>query len=190
MRKTSLTQKLVMMAILIALEVILTRFLSIQLPIVRIGFGFLPVAVAGIMFGPVWAGAGYAIGDILGMLIFPTGPYFPGFTATAFVVGFLFGLFLHKKQLTLPRTIATVAVVITVGTIVMNTTWLTILYGNAFLAILPARLVEAGLMAAVQIVTIQLLWKKVLVRVPAIRRQTPAASLRPGLVKQTLDETI
>ena len=36
------------LAFLIALEIILTRFCSIQTPIVRIGFGFLPVAMMGI----------------------------------------------------------------------------------------------------------------------------------------------
>ena len=45
-----------LIAFLIALEIILTRFLSINTPIVRIGFGFLPVAMAGILFGPLWAG--------------------------------------------------------------------------------------------------------------------------------------
>ena len=41
-------------ALLIALDVILTRFLSIQTQFLRIGFGFLPVAVAGIAYGPFW----------------------------------------------------------------------------------------------------------------------------------------
>ena len=74
--KNPLPRTLVTMALLIALEVVLTRFLSINLPIVRIGFGFLPVAIAAILFGPLWAGIGYAVGDLIGMLIWPTGAYF------------------------------------------------------------------------------------------------------------------
>ena len=62
MEKKSATSRLVIMAFLIAMEIILTRFCSINTPILRIGFGFLPVAMMGIMFGPVWAAAGYAIG--------------------------------------------------------------------------------------------------------------------------------
>ena len=52
MEKKSATSRLVIMAFLIAMEIILTRFCSINTPILRIGFGFLPVAMMGIMF---WA---------------------------------------------------------------------------------------------------------------------------------------
>ena len=67
------TRRLVTIAFFIALEVVLTRFLSINTDFLRIGFGFLPVACVGILFGPLWAGAAYAVGDVLGMLIFPSG---------------------------------------------------------------------------------------------------------------------
>ena len=57
MEQKSNTKRLVVLAFLIALEIILTRFCSIQTPIVRIGFGFLPVAMMGILYGPIWAGS-------------------------------------------------------------------------------------------------------------------------------------
>ena len=98
MEQKSNTKRLVVLAFLIALEIILTRFCSIQTPIVRIGFGFLPVAMMGILYGPIWAGIGYAIGDLLGMLIFPSAAYFPGFTLTAFSTGMIFGFFLKGKE--------------------------------------------------------------------------------------------
>ena len=74
-------------ALLIALDVILTRFLSIQTQFLRIGFGFLPVAVAGIAYGPFWGAVTGAVGDILGMIIYPPAEYFPGFTLTALLTG-------------------------------------------------------------------------------------------------------
>ena len=98
MEQKSNTKRLVVLAFLIALEIILTRFCSIQTPIVRIGFGFLPVAMMGILYGPIWAGIGYAIGDLLGMLIFPSAAYFPGFTLTAFLTGMIFGFFLKGER--------------------------------------------------------------------------------------------
>ena len=78
-------KKLIQISLLIAIEVILTRFCSINTPIVRIGFGFLPIAIIAMMYGPLSAGISYAIGDILGMMLFPTGSFFPGFTLTAFL---------------------------------------------------------------------------------------------------------
>lgn len=160
--KNPLPRTLVMMALLIALEVILTRFLSINLPIVRIGFGFLPVAIAAILFGPLWAGVGYAIGDILGMLIWPTGAYFPGFTLTAFLVGVTYGLFLYKKTVTWPRLIVTVSVVVLAFSLVLNTVWLSMLYGKAFMGLLPTRVLQCVILIPVQVLTIKLVYEKVL----------------------------
>ena len=48
--KKFLLSTIVTVALLVALDVILTRFLSIQTQFLRIGFGFLPVAVAGIAY--------------------------------------------------------------------------------------------------------------------------------------------
>ena len=49
-------KKLIQISLLIAIEVILTRFCSINTPIVRIGFGFLPIAIIAMMYGPLSAG--------------------------------------------------------------------------------------------------------------------------------------
>ena len=68
--KNNNVKKLVEISLLIALEVILTRFCSINTAILRIGFGFLPIAIIAMMHGPLSAGVAYAIGDLLGMMIF------------------------------------------------------------------------------------------------------------------------
>ena len=162
--KNPLPRTLVTMALLIALEVVLTRFLSINLPIVRIGFGFLPVAIAAILFGPLWAGVGYAVGDLIGMLIWPTGAYFPGFTLTAFLVGATYGLFLYKKTVTWPRLIVTVTVVVLAYSLVLNTVWLSMLYGKAFWGLLPTRILQCVILIPVQVLTIKLVCEKILPR--------------------------
>ena len=98
--KNSNVKKLVEISLLIALEVILTRFCSIYTGVLRIGFGFLPVAIIAMMYGPISAGVAYAIGDILRMMIFPSGSYFPGFTLTAFLTGVIYGVVLCKHPKT------------------------------------------------------------------------------------------
>ena len=98
--ENSNVKKLVEISLLIALEVILTRFCSIYTGVLRIGFGFLPVAIIAMMYGPISAGVAYAIGDILGMMIFPCGSYFPGFTLTAFLTGVIYGVVLYKHPKT------------------------------------------------------------------------------------------
>ncbi len=169
MRKNTIVQQIVIIAFLIAMEIILTRFLSINLPILRIGFGFLPVAICAILYGPVWAGIGYAIGDVLGMLIWPSGPYFPGFTLTAFLVGLTYGLILYRKEISWPRVSITACTVIVLFTVFLNTLWISILYGKGFVGLLPTRLAEAAVMIPIQILLIKLVYDKVLTRIPLAR---------------------
>lgn len=179
--KKVLPRTLVTMALLIALEVILTRFLSINLPIVRIGFGFLPVAIAAILFGPLWAGIGYAVGDLIGMLLWPTGAYFPGFTVTAFLVGAAYGLFLYKKTVTWPRLTVTVCVIILAFSLVLNTIWLSMLYGKAFWGLLPTRILQCVILIPVQILTIKLVYEKVLTRLGMLPPEgCPARKAEPA----------
>ena len=164
MRNVSMsnTRRLVTIAFFIALEVILTRFLSIQTDFLRIGFGFLPVACVGILFGPLWAGAAYAVGDVLGMLIFPSGSYFPGFTLSAFLIGCIYGFFLYKKESSFRRILVPVLLVCMGVNLFVDTLWLNILYGQAYLALLPLRAIKCAVMVPIQLVLIKLVWEKVL----------------------------
>ena len=172
MSKKSFTTQLVVMAFLIALEIILTRFLSINTPIVRIGFGFLPVAIMGILYGPLWAAAAYALGDILGMLVFPTGPYFPGFTVSAFLVGLTYGLLLHRKPITWKRALIAATIVVLGINLCLDTLWLSILMGNGVIALLPARIIKAVVMLPVQAVIITVVWQRVIPKIPFLRAAT------------------
>ena len=157
-------KKLIQISLLIAIEVILTRFCSIQTPIVRIGFGFLPIAIIGMMYGPLSAGVAYSIGDLLGVALFPTGSFFPGFTITAFLTGIVYGVFLYNKPKTWPRIIGAVLTVCLVINLGLDTLWLSILMGKGYIALLPTRIMKAVLMIPVQTFIIGIIWKKVVVR--------------------------
>ena len=170
MEKKSATSRLVIMAFLIAMEIILTRFCSINTPILRIGFGFLPVAMMGIMFGPVWAAAGYAIGDLLGMLIFPSGAYFPGFTLTAFLTGLVFGLFLHNREITWKRVLPASLIIILGCNLILDTLWLSTLMGDGFIALLPTRIFKCAVMLPIHLILIPLVWNRIVSRIPLVGR--------------------
>lgn len=153
--------KIVYMGLLIALEVILTRFLSIQTPIIRIGFGFLPIAASGIMFGPISAGIAAAIADILGMIIFPKGAYFPGFTLSAFASGVIYGILLCKNSMSVVRTAMAVGVIIVFVDLIMNTYWLAIITGKAAQVLIAPRLMKSAIMFPIQTILIYTLWRTV-----------------------------
>lgn len=168
MNKKFDVKKLVQISLLVALEIILTRFCSIQTPIVRIGFGFLPVCIIAIMYGPLSAGVANAVADIIGVTLFPAGAFFPGFTLTAFLSGITYGLFLYNKPITWPRIIGAVLTTGLLLHLVLDTYWLSILMGKGFIALLPARILKQAIMIPVEVLTIGIVWKKIIIRFPKI----------------------
>lgn len=153
------TKTIAFVGLLVSMEIIFTRFLSFQTPIVRIGFGFIPIAFSAILFGPVIGGLTAAIADIIGMIIFPKGAYFPGFTLSAFLGGAIYGLFLYRKQVTLLRVTISVLFISLFVDLGLNTLWLSMITGKAAVAILLPRIYARALMLPIQAVTITVLWK-------------------------------
>ncbi len=149
-------RRLVYLGVLTALEIILNRFLSINAWNLKIGFSFLPVAAAGMLFGPLSAGIVAALGDFLGAVLFPVGPYFPGFTLTAFLTGCVFGLFLRKNRGPV-NILGAVAVQQLLLSLLLNTLWISILYGSPFGALLATRAVQCAILGPVQFVSLLLL---------------------------------
>ena len=127
------TRLIIYIGLLTAAEIVLNRFLSVNAWNLKIGFNFVPIAIAAILFGPLWGGVVAALGDFLGALLFPIGPYFPGFTLTAFLMGMMLGLFLFKKRGIL-RTIIPVAINQLILGLLLNSLWISILYGRVFAA--------------------------------------------------------
>lgn len=159
------TKHLTAMALLIALEIILSRFLSLSAWNTKIGFSFVPVVIAAILLGPVYAGIVGALADFVGAVLFPIGAYFPGFTLTAFLTGMVYGLFLYKRQ-SLPRILGAVAVNQFILSLLLNTLWISVLYGSPFGPLLVTRLVQSAILTVVQIVVIELIVKAL----PRLRR--------------------
>ncbi|MDY3868405.1 MAG: folate family ECF transporter S component [Pyramidobacter sp.] len=91
------TRQLAVLALLVSLNIILSRVGSIRVPLggvegFRIGFGAFPLVFAGLVYGPAGGAIVGTAGDLLGYFINPMGGYLPIFTLTAALRGFLPGL--------------------------------------------------------------------------------------------------
>ena len=150
------TKTMTAMALLTALEIVLSRFLSFSAWNTKIGFAFVPVVLAAMLLGPVYAGIVAAVADFLGAVLFPVGAYFPGFTLTAFLMGVCYGLFLLNKQSFL-RILGAVAVHQLLLSLLLNTLWISVLYGSPYTPLLISRLPQCAILAAVQLALIPLL---------------------------------
>ncbi|WP_034551375.1 folate family ECF transporter S component [Carnobacterium funditum] len=136
--------------LLMGLDIVLTRFIVIETPIVRIGFGFLPVAIIAMLYGPWIAGTTAAITDFMGIMLFPKAAlYFPGFTLSAFLGGVIYGIILYKKPKNLKRVIFAILLVTLFINLGLNTLWLTIILDKAIYAIFPVRVVQNLVLAPI-----------------------------------------
>ena len=92
--KSISTKRLSLLAMFIALQIVLSKFLMLQLaPSVRLSIDSVPILLAGIWFGPIAGGLVGALSDFLGTLLFPTaGAYFPPLTIAFLLIGLTAGL--------------------------------------------------------------------------------------------------
>lgn len=135
-------RNLTLMAMFLALDVCLS-FFSVQVfPFLKIGFSFLSLTAAGMMFGPVPGFAIGAAGDLIGYFIKPTGAFNPLMTLVAAVAGLIWGLVLYKNQCGLLRIIIAKTSITVICNLVMTTAILCLFFGSAFYEIFPLRVLK------------------------------------------------
>lgn len=151
-------KRLVKTALLIAVEFLLSRFLCISTTFMKISFSFSAIAVCAMLYGPVWAGLAAAVTDVLGAVLVPQGgAIFLGFTLSAFLTGFVFGMFFYMKKITWTRALLAAIIVCLAVNFCMGSFWLYVLYGDAVVGMLLTRLIKSCVMIPVEAVTVMML---------------------------------
>ena len=152
------TKEIVMLGLLVAFHVILSRWLSINAWNIKIGFAFLAVYIGAYFYGPIGGAVVGGLGDILGALLFPIGAYFPGFTLNCALTGVIFGLLLGKKQTNLKIGVAVILNELGIS-LWITPLWLSILYGSPYWPLIVSRLPQIIIMLIVEVVTIYFMGK-------------------------------
>ena len=163
------TQQLVTMALLVALDIVLSRFGSINLWNTRIGFGFVPIVVAGMLLGPFKAAVTAAVADVIGALLVPTGAFFPPLTVTAVLRGILYGIMLKYVPEYLARTMedpkkyqkawigvcaATTLFDQLAFGLLLQSYWLSLLYGSPYTGMMVSRIPQIAILIPVEFVVL------------------------------------
>lgn len=185
--------KICVCAVAIALEIVLNRFVSINTAGWKIGFAFLPPTLVAILYGPGWSALVYALSDFIGAVLFPIGPYHPGFSICAALMGIVAGLLLcsdplhlgyegerfdmklqlHYNKIGFFTNILPCVLIncILIG-LFINTAWVAMLYGSkTYWGWFVYRLPEYAIMVPVQLLLIPVLLtvKKALVKANLVK---------------------
>ncbi len=126
-------------ALLGAISILIGSFTIMLWNFIKIEWTFLPNEFVYYLFGPVVGVIFGATMDILNFIIKPFGAFFPGFTISAMLKGLLFGVILYKRPLSLKRVIIANVIRAYFIDFLLNTYWLTLLYGTPYLEMLPLR---------------------------------------------------
>lgn len=143
-------RNLVFCALMVAMYIVVSFF---DIPItqsIEIRLGFIIIAAASMLGGPIMGLSVGALGDVVKMLI--TGgkgsSFFFGFTITYALMGFLFGIVFYKCKVTIPRAIAASICEFAIS-IFLNTYNLSILYGTPYNALFLSRLPKSSIMLVI-----------------------------------------
>lgn len=121
-------------AMLLALRVVLGMFANfslnfIPLPVVKISLTFIPIAIAGYLYGPVCAGVIAGLGDILSYLLQPTALGFnPGITVCYILEGVIYGVCLYRTELKIKDLVIAKVADLALCTLTLNSLVLKILF--------------------------------------------------------------
>lgn len=144
---------------LLAVATVLGFFKVPITELIELRFAFLPVACTGMMFGALTGGIMGAAADILGYIVHPTGPFFPGFTISAAVQGVIYGLILHKKEITMKRLVFAQLADMLIVSMLLNPIWLSIIYGQAFMPVFAARIIKNIIMFPINLILLTAILK-------------------------------
>ena len=139
-------------AILLALRVIL-GMLEINIGnTFRISFSYLPIAIGGFLFGPIASCFIAFLGDVITLIVHPTG--FPNFGIMFAQVlsGFIYGILLYKQSISLIRTSITCLTITIFCHLIITSISLNIAYNIPYEIMMPARLISNSILLPINII--------------------------------------
>lgn len=160
MKKYFTPKTLVGSALLVALNIVITRLLSINLDPVRIGFGFLPIAFGSMLYGTVVGTVISVVADFLGALLQGNGVW-PGFILSAALYGITYGVFLYRREKSFKNILLCALLQAVFIDTLLGAFWFTVYTGMPFLAAITGRAINAAITIPVKVFMIKYLWRYV-----------------------------
>ncbi|MDK6651916.1 folate family ECF transporter S component [Aerococcus urinae] len=122
------------MGLLMALNLLLNQFRLVLGPTLEISFAFIPLAIMGAFYGPIYAGIGAGLCDVIGFVLSPSGFFFPGFTFNAVLAGLIYGFVLFRQGYNLKRILIAKVLTTVLISLFLTPLWLNMMYQSGLFA--------------------------------------------------------
>ncbi len=135
-------QGICLSGLFVAVYVVLSLFNIRFSEILEFRLAFLALAAAAFYGGPLMGMTVGIAGDVISFFVTPqSAPFFPGFTLTYAVMGFLFGLILYRSKITPGRAFLGGLTEFVISC-TLSTFWLHLMYGMDWRYLLTIRLMK------------------------------------------------
>jgi hypothetical protein len=134
---------------------------NIYIPVaqnLRIGINFVLVAVEASILGPVAGMVSAAVTDLLGFAIFPSGPFFAGYTLTAICGSLIYALLFYRRKITVLRITAAKVLNNYLVNVLMGSLWSAVLYDKAFVVYAATSLIKNTILLPFEIALLVLVF--------------------------------
>ncbi len=159
---SSTLKKNVTLALLTAMCLVLSNYFSLRIGEgLVIGFGVIPIVVAAMLYGGISAGICYSISNVMRVLLsgYALTPYDIPLTFICFLTGLVYGIFLYNKSKSLINIAIPTVITCIIFNLIGNTYFFSLLMGQGFLALIPARIIKNLIMIPINIFIIMAITK-------------------------------
>jgi len=170
------TKYLAFMAVMIALKVVLR---SLYIPVgenLRITFTYLLTAVEASIIGPAAGLLSGTLTDLITAMLFPSGPFFAGYTLSAAVGELIYALFLYRRKISVLRLGLAKLCVNMLVNVGLNSLWSYMLYSKGYIYYLSKNFVKNILILPIEIIGMVLMFNLLL---PLIHRKNLREPVTP-----------
>ena len=147
-----------LMAAFIAMKIIVGNIYIPFAQNLRVGINFSLVGVEASILGPAAGMVSAAVTDLLGFAIFPSGPFFAGYTLTAVCGSLIYGLLFYRKKITVLRITIAKALNNYLVNVLLGSLWSAILYDKAFVVYAATSLIKNTVLLPVEIALLVLVF--------------------------------
>lgn len=157
-------------AILTAISIILSRFLSVYLtPNIKIGFASIPLMICGILYGPLIAALSGLAADMIGIAINIGGAFHLGFTIssilTALIPAIVANYIIKDKDKKNTMIILSVVLTFIIVHLLLNSLWLSQLSGIEFIQMMITRSPKVLIELVLNIIIMKIIFDRVIPKV-------------------------
>lgn len=153
---------LTLLAVFIAIKIAISSFFIPVGDNLRVYFTFFFVAVEACIVGPIPAMISGVLTDILGFIIHPSGPFFPGYAISNMVASLIYALFLYNTRITITKIVTSKVLVNYLVNVGLGSLWSVLMYSNAYIFYLAKSVVKNTVLLPFEIIALVLIFNMLL----------------------------